>query len=177
MVYVDLDGVLANLYDYISVRLFQQKFSMLNEFQIPIFRSYFREKTYFEHSFPEGAEAVFERLEPFPFNEILIKTVIDFAGEYCILSRPCKLDLQGTKRAKLKWVEKNLSFCPPKDVFLVQDKSANNRPRESILIDDWDEFLIRWQQKGGTSIKFDAKTFNTSNDVRTYLKNQFALSK
>lgn len=176
MIYVDLDGVLANLYDYMTLRMFQRKFIELNEHQLPIMRSYFRDKMYFDHSFPEGAEAMFENLEPFPFNKALIKAVVSFAGEYTILSRPCKLDIKGTKRAKIKWVEKHLAFCPPKDVLLVHDKSANNRAKGNILIDDWDSFLTRWEQKQGYSIKYRAIDFNSSEDVSNYITQQLNAS-
>ena len=172
MIYVDMDQVLVNLYDYMTERMFQTKFKDLNEYQIPILRSTFKEKMYFDHSFPEGAEAMFENLEPFPFNKALIETVMKFEGEYTILSRPCKLDIQGTKRAKIKWVEKHLSFCPPKDVILVQDKSANGRAKGNILIDDWDDFLIRWEQKGGYPVKYRAVDFDSADSVKDYLQSK-----
>lgn len=170
MVYVDMDGVVANLYDYISERMFQKKYIETNEDQKLIMKLFFRTKMYFDHMFPEGVETVFENLSPFPFNETLIKTVVDFAGEYTILSRPCSLDIEGTKRAKIKWVEKHLSFCPPKDVLLVQDKSSNGRAKDNILIDDWDEFLIKWEQKGGKPIKFKAVDFTDSSSLSAYIK-------
>jgi 5'(3')-deoxyribonucleotidase len=170
MVYVDMDGVLANLYDYMTVRMFQKKFVDLNEDQLAILRIFFREKMYFEHDFPEGAEQMFENLEPFPFNKTLIETIVNFVGEYTILSRPCNLDLNGSKRAKIKWVEKHLAFCPPKDVLLVQDKSANGRAKGNILIDDWHDFLERWEQKGGHPIKYKAVEFQTEEQVSLYIK-------
>lgn len=170
MIYVDLDGVLANLYDYMTLRMFQKKFVDLNEFQMPVLRSYFRTKLYFDHSFKEGVESMFENLEPFPFNKTLIETVMNFGGEYTILSRPCHLDLKGSKRAKIKWVEKHLSFCPPKDVLLVQDKSSKGRAKDSILIDDWDEFLNKWQSKGGHPIKFRAIDFDSQQSVKKYIE-------
>lgn len=176
MVYVDLDGVLANLYDYMTLHMFQKKFVELNENQLAILRMYFRNDLYFDHAFPEGAEQMFEDLEPFPFNKALIKAVVDFAGEYTILSRPCKLDLEGSKRAKIKWVEKHLAFCPPKDILLVHDKSANGRAKGSILIDDWDDFLTRWEQKDGYPIKYKAIDFDTKEDVTTYIAQQLELT-
>jgi 5'(3')-deoxyribonucleotidase len=171
MIYVDMDGVLANLYDYMTLRMFQKTYKELNDDQKQILKIFFRNKMYFDHAFPEGAEKVFEDLDPFPFNKTLIETVIEFGGEYTILSRPCNLDIEGTKRAKIKWVEKHLAFCPPKDVLLVQDKSANGRAKENILIDDWDDFLIRWKDKGGYPIKYQAADFNKEEDVKNYLSN------
>jgi 5'(3')-deoxyribonucleotidase len=174
MIYVDMDGVLANLYDYMTERMFQKKFVDLNENQIFVFKKVFKEKLYFNHCFPEGVEAVFENLEPFPFNNALIETVMKFGNEYSILSRPCNLDIEGTKRAKIKWIEKHLSFCPPKDVILVQDKSANGRAKGNVLIDDWDDFLIRWEQKGGYPIKYKAVDYNDADLVKGYLKDKLS---
>ncbi len=165
-----MDGVLANLYDYMSERMFQKKFVDLNEDQIFVFKKIFREKMYFDYCFPEGAEAVFENLEPFPFNKALIETVTKFGNEYSILSRPCKLNIQGTKRAKIKWVERHLAFCPPKDVILVQDKSSNGRAEGNVLIDDWDDFLVRWEQKGGYPIKYKAVDFNEPEAIQDYIQ-------
>ncbi len=171
MIYVDMDGVLANLYDYMTLRMFQKTYKELNDDQKQILKMFFRSKMYFDYAFPEGAEQAFEKLEPFPFNKTLIETAVKFGGEYTILSRPCNLDIEGTKRAKIKWVEKHLAFCPPKDVLLVQDKSANGRAKDNILIDDWDDFLIRWKDKGGHSIKYQAADFNKEEDVKNYLSN------
>lgn len=169
MVYVDLDGVLANLYDYMTLRLFQKTYKNTDENQKNILKQVFRDQSLFTRFFPEGAKYMFRYLDPFPFNETLIRTVVDIAGEYTILSRPCNLDIKGTKQSKIEWVTENLSFCPPKDVLLVQDKSANGRSKNNILIDDWDKFLGRWSSKGGLSIKYQACDFNTRIDVERYI--------
>lgn len=164
-----MDGVLANLYDYITERVFQKKFVDLSKEEDEILRKIFRDREYFRIHFPEGCECVFENLEPFPFNKTLIETVMCFGGEYTILSRPSRLDIEGSKRAKIKWVEKHLSFCPPKEILLVQDKSANGRAKDNVLIDDWNEFLERWEQKEGFPIKFKAVDYKTKDEVRDYL--------
>ena len=165
-----MDGVLANLYNYMTLRIFKKPFKETSEIQMEILKRMFKDKLYFEFMFPEGAERVFENLEPFPFNKTLIETVMKFGGEDTILSRPCKLDIEGTKRAKIKWVQKHLAFCPPKDIVLVQDKSANGRASGNILIDDWDMFLERWREKGGHPIKYKAVDYQTPNNVKEYIE-------
>jgi 5'(3')-deoxyribonucleotidase len=170
-----MDGVLANLYDYMTLRIFKKEFKHLDQNQINVFRTVFRTKLYFDHYFPEGPEKVFENLEPFPFNKTLIETVKKANGEYSILSRPFSMDLEGTKRAKKNWIKKHLSFCPPKDVLLVQDKSANGRAKGNVLIDDWDSFLERWKEKGGHPIKFRAIDFETSEQVQNYIESSLKL--
>ena len=165
-----MDGVLANLYDYMTLRIFKKPFKETSKDQMEVLKKIFKDKLYFDHMFPEGVESVFENLEPFPFNKTLIETVVKFGGEYTILSRPCKLDLEGTKRAKIKWVQKHLAFCPPKDVILVQDKSANGRALVNILIDDWDDFLNRWKDKGGHPIKYKAVDYDAADQVKHYIE-------
>lgn len=172
MIYVDMDGVLANLYDYICLRTFQTSYSSIRESQREVLKTIFRNKIYFNHAFPEGAERVFEDLEPYPFNQTLIETVMKFGGEYTILSRPGSLDPEGISRAKHKWVEKHLAFCPPKEVLLVQDKTANGRAPGNVLIDDYDPFLQRWREKGGHAIEYKAWTFNTNDDIKRHLNVQ-----
>jgi len=170
MIYVDMDGVLANLYDYMTLQIFKKPFKEISEDQMEIIKRVFKDKEYFNFYFSEGVESVFENLEPFLFNKTLIETVMKFGGEYTILSRPCKLDLEGTKRAKIKWVQKHLAFCPPKDILLVQDKSANGRALGNILIDDWDMFLDRWRDKGGHAIKYKAAEYDTAEQVEKYIE-------
>jgi 5'(3')-deoxyribonucleotidase len=170
MIYVDMDGVLANLYDYMTLRLFKKKFTELSKDQEDILRKVFDDKHYFNFYFPEGCEGVFDRLEPFEFNKALIETVVEYGGKYAILSRPCKLDINGSKKAKIRWVEKHLSFCPPEKVLLVIDKSANVRAKGNVLIDDWHAFLTRWEEKGGIAVKYKAVDYKKEEDVRKYLR-------
>jgi 5'(3')-deoxyribonucleotidase len=174
MVYVDMDGVLANLYDFLSFRIINKPYSSTSEEErMKMREKVFRRKENFLKYFPEGPEAVFENLDPFEFNRTLIELINDRFGEYTILSRPSNLDREGTKRAKLKWVEKHLSFCPPKEVLLVQDKSANGRARNNILIDDWDKFLIKWKENGGIAIEYKANFFNNKQEVHSYFSMMF----
>lgn len=170
MIFVDMDGVLADLYEYMSQRILRKPFRTLTEEQKEDMKGIFRDKNDFDEFFPEGPESMFERLRPYPFNKTLIETVVTFGGEYSILSRPSRLDLEGTKRAKIKWVQEHLSFCPPKDIILVQDKSSNGRAENNILIDDWDLFLDRWKIKGGHSIKYRAWDFDSAESVREYIE-------
>lgn len=175
-IYVDMDGVLANLYDYLTIRILNKTYINTTDEELKQIKSLFRNKDLFNETFPEGAEGVFEMLEPYPFNRTLIETVVQAAGEYVILSRPSSLDLEGTSRAKRKWIETHLSFCPPKDVLLVHDKTSNNRARGNILIDDYDPFLASWGEKGGRAIAYKAWTFNSCEAITNYLNNKLYFS-
>lgn len=170
MIYVDMDGVLANLYDYISYRIFKKQFNGLSPLKKETLKAVWKNRKGFDLLFPEGPERMFEDLKPYSFNEVLIQAVVNFAGEYTILSRPSSLDQEGTSRAKRKWVEQHLSFCPPKEVLLVQDKTANNRAPGNILIDDFQPFINSWREKGGFAVEYKAWTFNSARAVKQYIE-------
>jgi 5'(3')-deoxyribonucleotidase len=172
MIYVDMDGVLANLYNYLSTRILRKSFVTLSPLEKDALTAVWRDRRRFDLLFPEGPERMFENLKPYPFNQILIRTVMKHAGEYTILSRPSTMDLEGTSRAKMKWIEQHLSFCPPKEIILARDKTSNGRAPGNILIDDFDPFLNRWKEKGGTAIEYKAWTFNSSARVESYIKSQ-----
>ena len=175
MIYVDMDGVLANLHDTMTLRMFNKQMREIDEMQTKQLSSLFNDKHQFLNYFPEGAEQLFRQLPPFPFNKQLIETITNFEREYCILSRPSSLDLDGTKRAKIEWVNEHLSFCPPKEIILVHDKTANGRAHPSnILIDDFDPFLERWREKNGIAIKYVAREFTSPNQVTEYIERKLA---
>jgi len=170
MIYVDMDGVLANLYDYVSLRVFNKQFNRLSPLKKESLKAIWKNRNGFDLLFPEGPERMFEDLKPYPFNEVLLQTIVSIGGEYTILSRPSSLDRDGTSRAKIKWVERNLAFCPPKEVLLVQDKTSSGRAPGNILIDDFDPFIEQWREKKGHAIDYKAWTFNSSGQVRSYME-------
>lgn len=170
MIYVDMDGVLANLHDYVSLRIFSRRFNRLPPLKKESLKAVWKNRKGFDLLFPEGPERMFEDLKPYPFNEVLLETVVNFGGEYTILSRPSSLDTEGTSRAKRKWVEHHLAFCPPKEVLLVHDKTSNNRAPGNILIDDFQPFINSWREKNGLAIEYKAWTFNSAKAVKDYIE-------
>jgi 5'(3')-deoxyribonucleotidase len=170
MIYVDMDGVLANLYDYISIRIFNKLYTNISPLKKDTLKAIWKNRKGFDLLFPEGPEQMFENLRPYPFNEVLIELIVKFGGEYTILSRPSNLDLEGTRRAKIKWVERHLSFCPPKEVLLVKDKTANGRAPGNVLIDDFDPFLEAWREKGGHAVEYKAWTFDSTVSLKEYME-------
>ena len=60
-----MDGVLANLYDYMTLRIFKKPFKEISEDQMEVLKRIFKDKLYFDHMFPEGVESVFENLSHF----------------------------------------------------------------------------------------------------------------
>jgi 5'(3')-deoxyribonucleotidase len=171
-----MDGVLANLYDHVSLRVFNKRFNTLSPLKKETLKTLWKNKKGFDLLFPEGPEKMFEDLKPYPFNEVLLQTIVSIGGEYSILSRPSSLDKEGTIRAKTKWVEQHLSFCPPKEVLLVHDKTSNNRAPNNILIDDFPPFINSWREKGGAAIEYKAWTFNSAKAVKQYIEEKLLLS-
>lgn len=167
-----MDGVLANLYNYLSTRILRKSFVTLSPHEKDALRAVWKDRKQFDLLFPEGPEKMFENLKPYPFNQILIKTIMKHAGEYAILSRPSSMDVEGTSRAKNKWIGQHLSFCPPKEVLLVREKTSNGRALGNILIDDFDPFLNKWNKEGGIAIEYKAWTFTSSARVESYIKSK-----
>lgn len=165
MIYVDMDGVLANLDNRLSRRVHGKDLNDLCDPEVQQLGVVFRSRFEFDRCFPEGAEALFRDLDPFLFNETLIRVVLEFDDEYTILSRPARVDPQGSSQGKMAWIKKHLWFAPPREVLLVQDKSADGRPPGNILIDDWDPFLARWACHGGHALKFRAREHFTAESV------------
>jgi 5'(3')-deoxyribonucleotidase len=167
-----MDGVVANLHDFMSEKMFGNNIDNITEVELAELRSLFKNKKKFLTYFPKGAEHLFYNLPPFPYNKDLINTITTYKEEYCILSRPSNLDLEGTKRAKINWVKNHLSFNPPKDIILVYDKTSNGRASsQNVLIDDWDSFLNAWREKGGHAIKYVAREFDCGKKVIEFIKN------
>lgn len=168
-IYIDMDGVLANLYDYLTLRIINKLYVNTTEQEKEILKNIFKHREKFMEFFPEGPQTVFESLDPYPFNKELIETVTKFQIKYTILTRPSSLDLKGTAQAKINWVKKHLSFYPPEDVLVVNDKTANGRAKGNILIDDFEPFLLKWGEKGGTAIGYKAWQFNSGEEVQKYI--------
>lgn len=103
----------------------------------------------------------------------LLNIIKDLKGEYKILSAPLANDPKAEPH-KREWVEKNLSFFPPKEVIITADKwkfakQADGTP--NILIDDFGSNIRNWESKGGVGFKHkDHKFERTAGNLKDYFK-------
>jgi hypothetical protein len=144
--YLDLDGVLADLFGHAR-----------NLHDVETYRSITKDQ--WEKFFSEmDAEDLFSNLPPFPTNTALLEMVMDMFGGYTILSSPLSFDSEGSIRGKKIWIQKYISIPPVEAIFnhekykwAVQENGTPN-----ILVDDYGKNIKLWNDAGGIGIKFQS---------------------
>lgn len=145
-VYVDMDGVLADLFNHAaSLHDVDHYNSMSNQQWTDFFQ-----KT--------NAEELFANLPPFSTANALLAMVRKMAGGYKILSSPLNFDKQGSIRGKRAWLAKNISVPADGVIFehekYIYAKGFEGQP--NILIDDYGVNIRKWRDAGGIGIKYQA---------------------
>jgi len=147
ILYIDLDGVLADLYGYAAKIHKVGSYRDINSEQWEIF---FKEV---------NAEELFSNLEPFPSNQSLIKMAINNFGRYNILSSPLNFDKEGSIKGKIRWLKNNIS-TEPNDQWIFDHEKYKYAIQENgipnILIDDYNLNIEKWTAAGGKAIKWQA---------------------
>lgn len=146
IVYVDLDGVLADLFNHVAEI---HDVDHYNQMSKPEWES-----------FLAGTDAynLFSSLPPFPTANALLSMVKGIFGGYRILSSPLGYDKTGSMAGKRDWLRQHITvpadgwiFDHDKFKYAVQADGTPN-----ILIDDWKKNIIPWQENGGIGIKYQA---------------------
>jgi len=99
----------------------------------------------------------FARLPKFPTTDQLIKLVIEQFGKYSILSSPLRNDHNNSKKHKLSWINKHLNPRPVNSIIVANKQGyavSNGIP--NILIDDRGLNIENWNKAGGHGIKYQA---------------------
>jgi hypothetical protein len=145
-VYVDLDGVLANLYGHAQEFHIVETYKSITKDQ---WEKYFSES---------NAEELFANLRTFPITNKLLEMVVKMFGGYSILSSPLSFDGPGSIRGKKIWIAKNIKVPSDQDIFdhekykyAIQKDGTPN-----ILIDDYKVNIKLWNEHGGIGIKFQS---------------------
>ena len=144
-VYIDMDGVIVDLYNYIGKELGVKDYNDITPEQW--------------NEFYEKADAydLFKNAPAFPSANKLIQLVKDIAGGYSILSKPLNFDREGSIKGKREWLAKHINVTPDKVIF-EEDKAkyavSNDMP--NILIDDEGKHIGAWNSAGGVGIKYKA---------------------
>lgn len=157
-IYFDLDGVLADLIKKV-VELYNQEFSPQPPLQVEDVRSWgFKEIPLDRRHFVFGLfskEGFFSSLDPIAgalkgFNFFYQ----NFTEETRIMTSAPHHNPQSFGD-KLIWIKDRISLFPLKRVIANTDKYTNAHPR-AILVDDYAENLVKFAERGGISICFDA---------------------
>jgi 5'(3')-deoxyribonucleotidase len=145
-VYVDLDGVLADLYNYAATLHDVDHYNNMTSDQ---WESFFKDS---------DAYHLFRDIKPFPTANKLLNIVKKFAGGYTILSSPLNFDKEGSIKGKREWLGKHIRVSPDNVVFehekykyAVQSDGTPN-----ILIDDYGVNTNAWEAAGGIACKYQA---------------------
>ena len=144
-VYVDMDGVLADLFNHVGELHDVEHYNQMTPDQW---------ETFFKDS---NAYELFRSLPAFPTANKLLQMVVDFAGGYTILSSPLNFDKEGSIKGKREWLNKHIDV-PADNVVFEHDKykyaTSNGKP--NILIDDYGVNIRKWEGAGGIAIKYQA---------------------
>ena len=142
IVYLDMDGVLADLFGEIARDHGKDSFDQVRRKQISIHQSV--HKPNFIADLPK-----------MPHADRLLDAVSQLAGEYSILSSPVQSAVEDSSEQKSRWLETKLDGQQPRSVIFDHEKfHYAQQPDETpnILIDDWDYNIRLWQQHGGIGI-------------------------
>lgn len=146
IVYVDMDGVLADLYNHAAEL---HDVDHYNEMGKDDWERFFKDS---------DAYHLFRDIPVFSTANELLKLVKQYAGEYTILSSPLGFDKQGSIKGKREWLGKNIAVTPDHVVFEHDKYKYAVQPdgTPNILIDDYGVNTRAWAASGGIAIKYQA---------------------
>jgi tRNA nucleotidyltransferase (CCA-adding enzyme) len=161
-IYVDMDGVLADFFGEWARLMKVDHFTKIDK----------------EHEIGDALQRIRDtddfwlRLPVLPQAKELLTLIKNIKGEYNICSTPLADDPNSEKH-KRTWVEKNLSFFPPKNVYITDNKpqfAKNADGTPNILVDDFGKNVSQWEAAGGIGFKYkDHKFERTAKELQQYI--------
>jgi hypothetical protein len=146
MIYLDMDGVLADFFAEVS------RMKGVNNYrEIPPERVKSLIQTIQSTDF-------FYRLPKFEIADAIINLITDINGKYGIISSPLTGDKENSELQKRKWINKNL-HPQPEEIFITEEKQTyalGKNKQKNILIDDRGANITKWEEAGGIGIKFQS---------------------
>ena len=162
-IYVDMDGVLADFFGEWARLMDVEHFTQINK----------------KHDIDDALQKIRDtddfwlRLPMLPEAKNLLSLISKVKGSYNICSSPLADDPNSEKH-KRTWIEQNLKFFPPDNVYITHDKAqyATNEDRTpNILIDDYGVNIRKWEAAGGIGFKYkDHKFERTANAIQQYMQ-------
>lgn len=162
IVYVDMDGVLANFHGYFK-HLFGWDLPKGDDKRPEL------DKQMWDSINQYGKAKFFEELPWVPDSKYMWSFITDNFVNVKILSALGKTDLEDglTKQGKLVWLRHHLPKLKDEDILLVVNKHQKKRYSRpgDIIIDDTPLVIDEWNAKGGHGI-----FFKSAEDVVEQLK-------
>ena len=145
-VYVDMDGVLADLFNHVAEL---QGVEHYHHMTADDWNRFFKDS---------DAEQLFTGLPMFPTANKLLSMVRDMAGGYKILSSPLMFDREGSIKGKRTWLHKHITVLSDGVIFEHEKQKYARQPdgTPNILIDDYGVNINKWNAAGGIGIKYQA---------------------
>lgn len=180
-IYLDMDGLLVNLFDTLGHKFFNKSYKQLTPKQKKQIKKVWLDKELFVSYFGP-IKSFFANLEPFGKNgdltKTIIATVLEHFESYNILTHPTALDPLGCKKGKKEWIKNHLPY-PPTKIYFPQNKAdyaiTNGVP--NILIDDYLPYIDVWKAKGGYAIQMRTDSFASSQDLKKFLYKELSAAK
>lgn len=149
-IYVDMDGVVADLFGYIADHYNVGHYKEVSDI---LMQKFFKEA---------DAEKMFANLPKFSSADTLTKGLVKIAGGYNICSSPLQFDKEGSIRGKKTWIQKHLHPKPVQE-FFTHDKAQYAKQLDgtpNILIDDYKKNINAWNAAGGIGIRYKAESMS-----------------
>ena len=169
-IYVDMDGVLADFFGEWAKLMQVDHFTDIDK----------------QHDINDALQKIRDtddfwlRLPILPEAKNLLNLIKEVKGEYSICTSPLADDPNSEKH-KRTWVEKNLAFFPPKEVFVTHNKPQFATAKDgtpNILIDDYGVNINAWEAAGGIGFKYkDHKFERTANAIKQHMQEPVAENK
>jgi len=166
IVYVDLDGVLANFFE---------EWAKLAGVKSGNYKDIPSAKTDPTLDKMVGTD-FFSRLPKFPTTDKLLQMITEMFGGYTILSAPLRGDHKNSEAHKRKWIQRELAI-QPENVIVVGRKDSYATQQDgtpNVLIDDRGKNVQAWSNRGGLGIKYqaDEDPISKVQDALTQIKNK-----
>ena len=167
-IYVDMDGVLADFFGEWAKLMQVDHFTKIDK----------------EHDINDALQAIRDKdkfwleLPLLPQAKQLLGLIKQVKGEYNICSSPLADDPKSEPH-KRKWIEQNLSFFPPKNVYITHNKAQFAKKEDgtpNILIDDFGKNVNQWEAAGGIGFKYkDHKFERTAKALQQQIANEYII--
>jgi 5'(3')-deoxyribonucleotidase len=152
IVYVDMDGVLADFFGEIA-----------REHRVEYWREIHRKELGIDQIAQQTG--FFAKLPPMPNAGNLMQGVVSIASKYSILSSPLLSNVEESSEEKADWLRRHLKQHQPQAVIFDHEKYKFARQADgtpNILIDDWDTNINLWKANGGIGILHKDREYQKS---------------
>ncbi len=155
-IYVDMDGVLADFFGEWARLMDKENWRDIKDVSPALAKI-------------RATDNFWLNLPLLPQAKKLLAMIKQVKGEYNICTSPLADDPNSIPH-KREWIEKNLSFFPPKNVYITHNKpqyATNNNGTPNILIDDYGVNIDAWESAGGIGIKHNDNKFERTKKALT----------